>query len=99
MPFICNIHKASGDPCLIFRTPLLIGTREYIILQLQLVAVESYLLILNHCKVLIKILQKKDYIHPQLGMKTRLIPIKHHTFIYYSKSLAINKILQQKVMI
>ena len=72
---------------------------NYIILQLQLVAVESYLLILNHCKVLIKILQKKDYIHPQLGMKTRLIPIKYHTFIYYSKSLAINKILQQKAMI
>ena len=28
-----TIHKASGDPCLIeFRTPLLIGTREYFIL-------------------------------------------------------------------
>ena len=24
-----TIHEASGDPCLIFRTPLLIGTREY----------------------------------------------------------------------
>ena len=23
-----TIHEASGDPCLIFRTPLLIGTRE-----------------------------------------------------------------------
>ena len=26
-----TIHEASGDPCLIFRTPLLIGTREYCI--------------------------------------------------------------------
>ena len=24
-----TIHEASGDPCLIFRTPLLIGTQEY----------------------------------------------------------------------
>ena len=26
-----TIHEASGDPCLIFRTPPLIGTREYIV--------------------------------------------------------------------
>ena len=37
------IHEASGDPCLIFRTPLLIGTLEYVVVLLTLFAIFAIL--------------------------------------------------------